>query len=81
LNKPSNIGLDKIGGALQELSEVFQQTMVLRNFDKQAGGLAEAWERKVHTELREAPRRMNTILTLEAGLAHPRFVSVFGFHP
>jgi len=74
LNKPSNIGLDRIGRALQELSEVFQQSMVLRNTDKQQGGLAEAWERMVHTELREAPRRMNTILTLEAGPVHRRFV-------
>jgi len=30
LNKPSNIGLDRIAGALQELSEIFQQTMVGR---------------------------------------------------
>ena len=43
---------------------------MLRNADKKLSSVAEAWERMVHTELREAPRRMNTILSLEVHIHH-----------
>jgi|AntAceMinimDraft_5_1070358.scaffolds.fasta_scaffold144155_1 hypothetical protein len=68
LNKPSNQSLDMIPGSLELLSEMFGQLMKLRGTSDTSN--EKAYHKLVNTEMREGPRRLHSILTLEVLLAN-----------
>jgi hypothetical protein len=56
--------IELIPAALQRLSETFLQRVALRARDAEMSS-EQAYGRMVNTEMREGPRRLHTILTLE----------------
>ena len=66
-NLPDSLGLHKIPDMLRLRSETFTQTMQLRAGEKPTSD-ARAYHRMVHTEVREGPRRLHSILSLEINI-------------